>query len=93
MDDLNIVSKEFMETAPTRFIVLDDLMNDAFNSKDKNVDSTMKLLMTKLSYHNNILVLIVCHELYPKRQNSVLFRGQLMGVHLHSVADTRKACT
>ena len=77
MDDSDNVSKESMETV----IVLDDLMNDAFNSKDKSVDSTMKLLMTKLSHHNNISVLIICHKLYPKGQNSVLFRGQLTGVH------------
>ena len=63
MDDSDIVSKESTEKAPTRVIVLDDLMNDAFNSKDKNIDSMMKLLMTKLSHHNNISVLIVCHEL------------------------------
>ena len=93
MDESDIVSKESMETPPNRVIVLDDLMNDAFNSKDKSLDSTIKLLMTKLSHHNNISVLIVCHELYPKGQNSVLFRGQLTGVHLHSVADTRKART
>ena len=94
MDDSDIVSKESMGMTPNRVIVLDDLMNDAFNSKDKSIDSTMKLLMTKLSHHNNkISVLIVCHELYPEGQNSVLFRGQLTGVHLHSVADTRKAHT
>ena len=56
MDDSDIVSKESMETAPNRVIVLDDLMNDAFNSKDKSIDSTMKLLMTKLSHHNNMEV-------------------------------------
>ena len=93
MDDSDIVSKESMETAPNRVIVLDDLMNDALSSKDKSIDSTMKLFMTKLSHHNNISVLIVCHELYPKGQNSVLFRGQLTGLHLHSIADTRKART
>ena len=93
MDYSDIVSKESMETAPNRVIVLDDLMNDAFNSKDTNINSMMKLLITKLSHHNNISVLIVCHELYPKGQNSMLFRGQLTGIHLHSVANTRKACT
>ena len=51
---------------------MDDLVNDDFNLKEKEVNSTMNLLMTKLSHHNNILVLIVCHELYPKGPNSVL---------------------
>ena len=50
MDDSDIVSKESIEMAPNRVIVLDDLMNDAFNSKDKSVDSTMKLLMTIITY-------------------------------------------
>ena len=67
-------------------------MIDVFNSKDHDIDSTMKLLMTKLSNHNNISVLIVCHELYPKGPNSVLLRGQLNGIYLHIVVDNRKAC-
>ena len=46
-DDLDIVSKESMEMAPNRVTVLDDLMNDAFSSKDKNIDSTMKLKSVK----------------------------------------------
>ena len=51
----------------------------------------MNLLVTKLSHHNNLSVLIVCHELYPKGPNSVLLREQLTGVHLHSVANSQKA--
>ena len=61
-----IVFGENKNNAPNRVVVMDDLMNDAFNPKDKEVNSTMNLLMTKLSHHNNILVLIVCHEIYPK---------------------------
>ena len=70
---------------------MDDLMNEAFNSGDKEVTSTMNLSMIKLSNHNNLSVLIVCHKLYPKGPNSVLLREQLTGVHLHSVADSQKA--
>ena len=61
-----IVSSENENEAPNRVTVMDDLMNEAFNSRDKEVSSTMNLLMTKLSHHNNIFVLLVCHELYPK---------------------------
>ena len=50
----------------------------------------MQLLMTKLSHHNNISVLIVCHELYPKGKNAVLLRDQLTGVHIHSLANVKK---
>ena len=50
---------------------MDDLMNDAFSLRENDV--TMNLLMTKLCHHNNVLVLIVCHELYPKGRNSLLF--------------------
>ena len=77
--------------APNRVIVMDDLMNDAFNSREKEVNSMMNLLMTKLSHHNNIFVLLVCHELYPKGTNSVLLREQLTGMHLHVVANAQKA--
>ena len=87
--DDQIVFSENEKTAPNRIIVLDDLMNEAFNFKEN--DAMMKLLMTKLSHHNSISVLIVCHELYPKGRNSVLFHEQLTGVHLHSVANTQKA--
>ena len=58
---------------------------------ETEINSTMNLLMTKLSHHNNISVLIVCHELYPKGPNSVLLREQLTGMHLHSVANAQKA--
>ena len=50
----------------------------------------MNLLMTKLSRHNNLSVLIICHELYPKGKNSILFREQLTSVHLHSIASQQK---
>ena len=86
-DDQKTKKKEY--TVDDSDIVSKESMETAPN----RVNSTMKLLMTKLSNHNNISVLIVCHELYPKGQNSVLFIGQLTGVHLHSVADTRKART
>ena len=58
------VHAELSCDAPHRVIVLDDLMVEAFD-KSENRD-VMQLLMTKLSHHNNISVLIVCHELYPK---------------------------
>ena len=74
--------------APHRVIVLDDLMVETFN-KSENRD-IMKLLMMKLSHHNNISVLIVCHELYPKGKNAVLLREQLTGVHIHSLTNVRK---
>ena len=79
------------DTAPNRVIVMDNLMYEAFNSRDKEVNSTMTLLMTKLSHHNNISILLVCHELYSKGPNSVLLREQLTGIHLHSIANSRKA--
>ena len=47
--------------------------------------------MTKLSHHNNISILLVCHKLYSKGPNSILLREQLTGIHLHSVTNTRKA--
>ena len=55
---------EDQQSAPNRFIVFDDLMTEAFSNKDN--ESTMNLIMTKLSHHNNFSILIVCHELYPK---------------------------
>ena len=63
-------------------------MTEAFSNKDN--ESTMNLLTTKLSHHNNTSILIVCHELYPKGKNSVLFRDQLTGVHLHAIANQQK---
>ena len=63
-------------------------MTEAFSNKDN--ESMMNLLTTKLSHHNNTSVLIVCHELYPKGKNSVLFRDQLTGVHLHAIANQQK---
>ena len=63
-------------------------MVEAFD-KTENRD-VMKLLMTKLSHHNNISVLIMCHELYPKGKNAILLREQLTGVHIHSLTNVRK---
>ena len=63
-------------------------MTEVFSNKDN--ESTMNLLTTKLSHHNNTSILIVCHELYPKGKNSVLFRDQLTGVHLHAIANQQK---
>ena len=82
------VYAETSRDALHRVIILDDLMVEAFK-KAENRD-IMKLLMTKLSHHNNISVLIVCHELYPKGKNAVLLRDQLTGVHIHSLANVRK---
>ena len=82
------VFAESSRDTPYRVIVLDDLMVEAFD-KTENRD-VMKLLMTKLSHHNNISILIVCHELYPKGKNAVLLREQLMGVHIHSLTNVRK---
>ena len=70
-------------------LVLDDLMVEAFE-KPKNRD-LMQLLMTRMSHHNNLSVLIVCHELYPKGKNSVLLREQLTGIHLHSLTNAKRA--
>ena len=84
----DVVFGEGEKCAPNRVIVLDDLMTEAFNTKNNN--TTMNLLMTKLSHHNNLSVLIVCHELYPKAKNSILFREQLTGVHLHSIVNQQK---
>ena len=86
-----IVFSEKENNAPNRVVVMDDLMIDALSSRDKEVTSTMNLLMMKLSHHNKISVLIVCHKLYPKGPNSVLLRDQSTGIHLHSIANAQKA--
>ena len=86
-DNKSIVYDEDESNSPNHVVVLDDLMSEAFNSKNKQMSQAMDLLMTKLSHHNNVSVLIVCHELYPKGPNSVLMREQLTGVHIHSVAN------
>ena len=86
-----IVFSENENNAPNRVVVMDDLMIEAFNSRDKEVTSTINLLMTKLIHHSSISVLIICHELYPKGPNSVLLRDQSTGIHLHSVANAQKA--
>ena len=64
----DVVFGEGEKCPPTR-VILDDLMTEAFNTEDN--DTTMNLLMTKLSHHNNLSVLIICHELYPKGKNSI----------------------
>ena len=84
----NVVFGEGEKCVPNRVIVLDDLMTETFNTKDN--DTTMNLLMTKLSHHNNFSVLIICHELYLKGKNSILFREQLTSIHLHSIANQQK---
>ena len=84
----NVVFGEGEKCAPNCVIILDNLMTEAFNTKDN--DTMMNLLMTKLSHHNNLSVLIVCHELYPKGKNSILFREQLTSVHLHSIMNQQK---
>ena len=85
----SIVYNEDESNTPNCVVVLDDLMSEAFNSKNKPLSQAMDLLMTKLSHHNDVSVLIVCHELYPKGPNSVLMREQLTGVHIHSVANSQ----
>ena len=69
-------------------IVLDDLMTEEFGNKDN--ESMMNLITTKLSHHNNLSVLIVCHQLYPKGKSSMLFREQLTSVHLHTIANQQR---
>ena len=75
-------------TAPNRVIVFDDLMTEAFTKRDN--EATMTLITTKLSHHNNTSILIVCHKLYLKGKNSMLFRDQLMGVHLYVIASQQR---
>ena len=88
LDAKDIVYGEDEKTAPNRMIVFDDLMTDAFGNKDN--ESTINLITTKLSHHNNLSILIVCHELYPKGKSSMLFREQLTGVHLHTIANQQR---
>ena len=87
-DPEDIVFNEDKRSAPSRVIVFDDLMMDVFGNREN--EAPMNLLTTKLSHHNNMSVLIVCHELYPKGKNSMLFRDQLTGVHLHAIANQQK---
>ena len=87
-DPEDVVYNEDERTAPNRVIIFEDLMTEAFSNKDK--ESTMNLITTKLSHQNNLSVLIVCHELYPKGKSSVLFREQLTSVHLHAVANQQR---
>ena len=87
-DSEDILYNEDECTAPNRVIIFNDLMTEAFNNKDN--ESTMNLIMTKLSHRNNLFVLIVCHELYSKGKSSVFFREQLTGVHLHAIANQQR---
>ena len=87
-DPEDIVFNEDEKSAPSRVIVFDDLMMEAFSNREN--EATMNLLTTKFSHHNNMSILIVCHELYPKGKNSVLFRDQLTGVHLHAIANQQR---
>ena len=87
-DPEDMVFNEDERTAPNRVIVFDGLMTEAFTNRDN--EATMNLITTKLSHHNNTSILIVCHELYPKGKNSVLFRDQLMGVQLHAIANQQR---
>ena len=83
-DAKDIVYGEDEKTAPNRMIVFDDLMTEAFSDKDN--ESTMNLITTKLSHHNNLSVLIV----YPKGKSSMLFKEQLTGVHLRAIANQQR---
>ena len=87
-DPEDVVLNEDERTTPNRVIVFDDLMTEAFTNRDN--EATMNLITTKLSHHNNTSILIVYHELYPKGKNSVLFRDQLMRVHLHTIANQQR---
>ena len=60
-DPEDVVFNEDERTAPNRVIVFDNLMTEAFTNRDN--EATMNLITTKLSHHNNTLILIVCHEL------------------------------
>ena len=68
-------------------IVFDDLMTEAFGNKDN--ESMMNLITTKLSHNNNLSILIVSHELYLKGKSSMLFREQLTS-HLHAIANQQR---
>ena len=63
-------------------------MMEAFSNREN--EATMNLLTTKLSHHNNVSILIICHELYPKGKNSVLFHDELTGVHLHTITNQQR---
>ena len=83
-----LCSVKMKKSAPSRVIVFDDLMTEAFSNREN--EATMNLLTTKLSHHNNMSILIICHELYPNGKNSVLFRDQLTSVHLHAIANQQR---
>ena len=87
-DPEDVVINEDERTALNRVIGFEDFMTEAFTNRDN--EATMNLITTKLSHHNNTSILIVCHELYPKGKNSMLFRYQLMDVHLHAIANQQR---
>ena len=87
-DPEDIVFSKDKKSAPSRVIVFDDLMTEAFSNHENK--ATMNLLTTKLSHHNNVSILIVCHELYRKGKNSVLLCDQLTGVHLHAITNQQR---
>ena len=84
----DIVFSEDEKSAPSRVMVFDDLMTEAFSNHQN--EATMNLFTTKLSHPNNVSILIVCHKLYPKGKNSVLFHDQLTGVHLQAIANQQR---
>ena len=87
-DPEDVVFNEDERTTPNRVIVFDDLMTEVFTNRDN--EATMNLITAKLIHLNNTSILIVCHELYPKGKTSVLFRDQLTGVHLHTIANQQR---
>ena len=56
-DPEDVVFNEDERTAPNIVIVFDDLMTKAFTNRDN--ESTMNLITTKLSHHNNTSIVIV----------------------------------
>ena len=68
-----IVFSENEESTPNRVVVMDDLMNEAFNSCDKDVNSMMNLLMTKLSHITTSLSSLSVTNFTPKDQIQFYF--------------------
>ena len=87
-DSEDIVYNEDECIAPNKVIIFNDLMTKAFNNKGNK--STMNLIMTKLSHHNNLSVFNSVPRVISKRKSSVLFREQLTGVHLHAIANQQR---
>ena len=88
-----ILFSENKNKSPNQVVIMDDSMNEMLSSRDKEVASTMNLLITKLSHHNNLSVLIAWVKFMTIGPNSVLLREKLTGMHLHSVANSQKART